>query len=57
MNSEYIMWEAPCDKCGTPIYTDEYLGSPYFGSGCECGGRANEDRVSVSDEPHPALWG
>ena len=51
-----VIYEAPCAECGAPVFTDECLGSPYFGSGCECGGLADADRWRVSDEPHPATY-
>jgi hypothetical protein len=53
-----VIWEAPCAACGVILLTDEHIGGrPYFGSGCECGGHADETLARVSDEPHPALWG
>lgn len=39
-------WEAPCERCGETVTTDQYVGGPYFGSGCECGGRADETRTT-----------
>lgn len=52
-----VVYEAPCDKCGKAILTDEWVGSrPYFGTSCECGGHATDTWV-ISDEPHPSVWG
>jgi hypothetical protein len=55
MNTPTI-WAAPCQQCGADVLTDQHLGSPYFGSPCECGGYADASRWRVSDEPHPATY-
>lgn len=44
------VWSAPCGRCGERITTDQYLGAPYFASGCECGGWPLEEEVRETQE-------
>lgn len=54
---EHLMFEAPCERCGEPVLTDEWShGEPYWQTSCECGGRPLDYRWKISDEPHPAVW-
>lgn len=39
------VWVAPCSRCGAEVLTDQYLASPYFAAGCECGGWPDETAV------------
>ena len=47
------VWIAPCSECGAEIMTDQYIGSPYFDAGCECGG---SPVVAAAHETFTVVW-